>query len=89
MTLQGPKIGKFWYLNGTIALKKVLWALDYVKIGYWASKAQNSSRVAKRALGGPKSENLLYLSNYDSTRTKNWTMLIPNWYNCFKKFYGL
>ena len=40
MTLQGPKIGKCWYLNGTIASKKVLWALDFVKIAYWAPKAQ-------------------------------------------------
>ena len=35
--------------------------------------------------GGPKSENLLYLSNHDSTRAKNWQMLRTNWYNCFRK----
>ena len=34
---------------------------------------------------GPKSENLLYLSYYDSTRPKNWQMLRPNWYNCYRK----
>ena len=27
-------------LIGTIALEKVLWAIDFVKIGYWALKAQ-------------------------------------------------
>ena len=36
-------------------------------------------------MGGPKSENLLCLSNYDSVRSKNWQMLRTNWYNCFKK----
>ena len=40
MTLQGPKIGKYLYLIGTINLEKVSWALDFVKIGYWAPKAQ-------------------------------------------------
>ena len=35
--------------------------------------------------GDPKSENLLYLSNYDSTRPKNWQMFRPNWYNYFRK----
>ena len=40
MTLQGPKIGKCWELIGTIAIEKVLWAIDFVKIGYWAPKAQ-------------------------------------------------
>ena len=40
MILQGPKIGKIWYLIGTIALEKVLWDIDLVKIGYWAPKAQ-------------------------------------------------
>ena len=39
----------------------------------------------KGPLGGPKSENLLYLNNYDSTRPKNWQMLRTNWYNCFRK----
>ena len=44
-----------------------------------------SLRVAKRALRGPKSENQLYLNNYDSIRPKNWQMLRTNWYNCFRK----
>ena len=48
-------------------------------------RRKNISRVAKRALGGPKSENLLYLSNYDSTRPKNWQILKPNWYIALEK----
>ena len=40
MTILGPKIGKCWELIGTIALEKVLWAIDFVKIGYWALKEQ-------------------------------------------------
>ena len=48
-------------------------------------RRKNSSQVAKRAQGGPKSENLPYLSNYDSIRPKNWQMLRTNWYNIFRK----
>ena len=40
MTLQGPKIGKCSDLIGIIALEKVLWAIAFVKIGYWAPNAQ-------------------------------------------------
>ena len=40
MTLQGPTIGKYWELIDTINLENVSWALDFVKIGYWAPKAQ-------------------------------------------------
>ena len=48
--------------------------------------AKNSSRDAKRVPnGGLKSENPLYLSNYDTIRSKNWQMLRTNWYNCFRK----
>ena len=48
--------------------------------------AKNSSRDAKRLPnGGLKSENPLYLSNYDTIRSKNWQMLRTNWYNCFRK----
>ena len=32
MTLQGPKIGKCWYLIGIIALEKVLWDIDFIRI---------------------------------------------------------
>ena len=39
----------------------------------------------KRVPRGPKSENQLYLDNYDSTRSKNWQMLRTSWYNCLKK----
>ena len=51
MTLQGPKIGKCWYLIGTIVLENVLWDLDFVKIGYWAPKAQKYQLSSKK---GPK-----------------------------------
>ena len=34
MTILGLKIGKCWELIGTIALEKVLWAIDFVKVGY-------------------------------------------------------
>ena len=47
--------------------------------------SKNSSQVAKRAQGGPKSENLPYLSNNDSIRPKNWQILRTNWYNIFRK----
>ena len=40
MTILGLKFGKCCELIGTIALEKVLWAMDFVKIGYWAPKAQ-------------------------------------------------
>ena len=66
-----------------IALKNVLWAIEFVKIGYWAPKGQKQQSDRKK--GGPKSENPLYLSNYENTRSKNWQMLRTNWYNCLKK----
>ena len=47
--------------------------------------AKIAVKQQKGPLGGPKSENLLYLSNYDSIRPKNWQMLRTNWYNCFRK----
>ena len=40
INILGLKIGKCWELIGKIALEKVLWAIDFVKIGYWAPKAQ-------------------------------------------------
>ena len=78
-------MGKCWKLVSTIALKKVSWAREFVKVSYWVPKEQNGSRVAKIALRGPKSESLLYLSNYDSVRPENWQILISNWYNSFRK----
>ena len=39
---------------GTITLEKVLQAIDFVEIGYWALKGKNSCRVAKKALKGSK-----------------------------------
>ena len=51
MTLQGPNIAKCWELIGTIALEKVLWAIGFVKIGYWAPKAQKYQSSSKK---GPK-----------------------------------
>ena len=67
------------------ALKKVLWAIEFVKIGYWAPKGQKQQSDRKKgSLGGPKSENPLYLSNYENTRSKNWQMLRTNWYNCLR-----
>ena len=69
-----------------IALKKVLWAIEFVKIGYWAPKGQKQQSDRKKgSLGGPKSENPLYLSNYENTRSKNWQIVRTSWYNCLKK----
>ena len=34
MAILGLQIGKYWELIGTIALEKVLWAIDFVKIDY-------------------------------------------------------
>ena len=65
----------------------VLWAIDFVKIGYLALKEQKIAVEMQKRLpnGGLKSENPLYLSNYDTIRSKNWQMLRTNWYNCFRK----
>ena len=58
---------------------------DYgVKIAYWAPKEQKYQSSSKKgSQGGPKSENQLYLNNYDTIRPKNWQMLRTNWYNYF------
>ena len=40
MTPQDLKIGQCSDLIGKIALEKVLWAIDFVKIGYWAPNVQ-------------------------------------------------
>ena len=61
MTLKGPKIGKCRELVDIIALEKVLWAIDFVKIGCWAPRSKNSSRLAKMGLKGSKTC-LLYTS---------------------------
>ena len=50
MPFCGPKIGEYLELVVTITLEKVLWAIEFVKIGYWAPKEQNSSPVAKLTL---------------------------------------
>ena len=50
-----------------------------------AKGAKISVGSKKGSQRGPKSENLLYLSMYDSIRPKNWQMLRTNWYNCFRK----
>ena len=31
---------KLWEIIGTIALEKVLWTIEFIKIGYWAPKEQ-------------------------------------------------
>ena len=50
-----------------------------------AKGAKLAVEQQKGPSGGPKSENQLYLSNYDSVRPKNLQMLRTNWYNCFRK----
>ena len=50
-----------------------------------AKGAKIAVKKQKQPKGGPKSENQLHLSNYDSIRPKNWQMLRMNWYNCFIK----
>ena len=58
--------------------------MEFVKIAYWAPKEQKyqlSSKKGSQGEGAPKSENQLYLNNYDSVRHKNWQMLRTNWYN--------
>ena len=50
-----------------------------------AKGAKLAVEQQKGPSGGPKLENPLYLSNYDSVRRKNWQMLIINWYNYFRK----
>ena len=40
MPFCGPKIGEYLELVVTITLEKVLWAREFVKIGYWAPKVQ-------------------------------------------------
>ena len=40
MTLYGLKICKYSEPIGTIALEKVLWGIEFMKIGYWAPKEQ-------------------------------------------------
>ena len=41
MTVWPKKIYKCLELIGKIALEKVLWAIEFVKIGFWAPKEQN------------------------------------------------
>ena len=48
MTLQGSKIGNYCELIDQINLEKVSWALDFVKIGYWAPKAQKYQLSSKK-----------------------------------------
>ena len=36
----GLKISKYWELIGTIALEKVIWSIDFVKISYLVPKEQ-------------------------------------------------
>ena len=50
-----------------------------------AKGAEIAVKKQKEPKGGPKSENQLYLSNYDFLRPKNWQMLRTNWYICFRK----
>ena len=73
-------------LIGTIALEKVLQAIYFVKIGYWAPKEQKQQSTSKKGPkeGGTKSEKRLS-QEYDSVRPRNWQMLRTNWYNCFKR----
>ena len=40
MTLYDPQIGKCCKQIGTIALEKVLWGIEFIKIGYWVPKEQ-------------------------------------------------
>ena len=54
MCLCGPKIAKCWEPIGTIALEKVLWDKDFVKIGYWAPKEQSSSKKGPMGIQNPK-----------------------------------
>ena len=54
----------------------------------WLLRAKGEEIAVKKqkeTKRGPKSENQLYLSNYDSLRPKNWQMWITNWYNRFRK----
>ena len=63
--------------------------MEFVKIAYWAPKEQKYQLSSKKGpQGGPKSENQLYLNNYDSVRHKNWQMLRTNWYNNIKILLG-
>ena len=62
MTLQGTKIGKCSDLIGKIALEKVLWAIDFVKIGYWAPKAQKYQSNSKRGPKGVQNQKICYIS---------------------------
>ena len=57
MTIQGPKIGKCWELIYTIAIENDLWAIDFVKISYWAPKAhkyKSSNKKGPKGVQNPK-----------------------------------
>ena len=77
MTILGLKIGKYWELIGTIALEKVLWAIDFVKIGYWAPKAKKHQSSSKKDPKGVQNQKVCYISAIMTTRPKNWQILIP------------
>ena len=47
--------------------------------------AKISVELQKGPLGGPKSENPLYLSNYDSVGPKNWDMVVTVTWIMFTK----
>ena len=45
-----------------------------------------SAKIAVEQQKGPKGvQNSAISEQFDSKRPKNWQMLRPNWYNCFKK----
>ena len=62
MTLHGSQIGKCWELIGTIALEKVLWAIGFVKIGYWAPKTQKYQSSSKKGPKGVQNQKICYIS---------------------------
>ena len=58
----GLKIGKCWELIATIALENVSLALDFVKIGYWAPKAQKKHPSSKKGAKGVQNQKICYIS---------------------------
>ena len=57
-----PKNWQMLYLIGTIALENVLWALDFVKTGYWAPKVQKQKSSSKKGPKGVKNQKICYIS---------------------------
>ena len=51
--------------------RNTLKAIEFARIAYWAPKEQNYQLSSKKgSQGGPKSENQLYLNNYDSCKAQ-------------------